>query len=383
MTPDRLSRGSHPTVPTDSPVYLDWNSTTPISNEVLAAMRWAAENAWANPSSVHSLGRQSKSLIENVRGELAEMIGARPSEVVFTAGGTESNNYALAHAPGLVLSTLEHPSVTRQAERLADMGRPVRWLEVCPNGQVDVDSLSSCLCDMPPGSRVAVMAVNHETGVIQPLETIASVVHQRGAWLHVDAVQALGKTDPGAWSCWDTVSVGAHKVRGPKGIGALAWKCGVPIPRPLLVGGTQEWGIRPGTVDPILVAGFGAALEHARASPSQQCRLKPLRNQFELATWPLAEPNVCDDANRLDHVASLYVRGWSGAELAAALDLEGICVSAGSACAAGTAEVSPVIAAMLGVERARSTIRVSLGETTTEWEIQRAIEAFHRVMART
>ena len=378
-----FSCGQHSPTLASSPVYLDWNSTSPISHDVLDAMRWAAESAWANPSSVHSLGRQSRSVIEHVRADLSELIGARPSNVVFTSGGTESNNCALADAPGLVLSRLEHPSVTQQGDKLADMGRPVRWLEVRPNGQVNVESLVSCLRDMPPGSRVAVMAVNHETGVIQPLEEISEVVHQHGAWLHVDAVQALGKIDPAAWSCWDTLSLGAHKIRGPKGIGALAWKCGTPIPRPMLMGGLQERGIRPGTVDPILVVGFGAALGHARDSPRERGPLKLLRNQLELALRSVAEPNVPDDSIRLDHVASLYVRGWSGAELVAALDLEGICISSGSACAAGTTDVSPVITAMLGIERARSTIRVSLGETTTEREIHCAIDAFYKVFART
>ena len=130
------------------------------------------------------------------------------------------------------------------------------------------------------------------------------------------------------------------------------------------------------------MAGFGVALEHARSGPSEQCRLKPLRNRLEFALRSVAEPNVSDDSNRLEHVTSLFVRGWSGAELVAALDLEGICISSGSACAAGTTEVSPVIAAMFGIDRARSTIRVSLGETTTESEIQRAIDAFHKVLAR-
>lgn len=367
----------------NSPVYLDWNSTSPICSEALDAMLVAAQNSWANPSSVHSLGQRSKALIESVRAQISQFVGAQPADVVFTSGGTESNNLALADAPGLVLSQLEHPSVTRQADRFVNLKRPVRWLNVLPNGQVDVASLESCLVDMPAGTRVAVMAVNHETGVVQPLHEISNVVHHHGAWLHVDAVQAIGKILPEVWSCWDTVALGAHKIRGPKGIGALAWKCGTPALRSGLVGGAQERGIRPGTVDPVLIAGFGAALKRASLRTSEHREIRQLRNFLESSLYSIAEPNVSDDSIRLGHVASLYFRGWPAAELVAALDLEGICVSSGSACAAGTPEVSPVVAAMLGTERAGSTIRVSLGETTTDNEIQRAIDAFHRVLTRT
>ena len=368
--------------PRESPIYLDWNSTSPMSANVVSRMRWAAERFWANPSSVHSLGRLSKGLVESARSEIAESVGAQPERIVFTSGGTEANNWALADAPGLVLSKLEHPSVARQAERLVELNRPVRWLPVHPNGKVDVCALGPCLAELPEGSRVAVMAVNHETGVIQPLDDIAAIAHEFGAWVHVDAVQALGKLPTSLWQTWDTLTLGAHKIRGPKAIGALAWRCGVPLPRQLMWGGSQERGLRPGTVDPVLIAGFSEALQSVHDGPLTNQRLGPLRNRFEAGLRQWAEPNIVDDASRLGHVSSLFFRGWSAAELVAAMDLEGVCISSGSACAAGTTEISPVITAMFGVDRARSTVRVSLGETTTGDDVERALRAFHAVLSR-
>jgi cysteine desulfurase len=362
--------------------YLDWNATSPISPHVLTKMVEAAEQFWANPSSTHSLGQAAKSLIEGVRLRLADLLGAHPRDIIFTSGGTESNNWAVLDAPGLVLSRLEHPSIARVADRFEDTGKPVRWLDVQPSGQVRLDSLKACLDDMPVGTCVAVMAVNHETGVIQPIEEVASIAHRMEAWLHVDAVQAIGKLEPSAWSSWDSVSLGAHKIQGPKGIGALAWRCGMRAPRAGLFGGSQERGLRPGTLDSVSVAGFGAALEGAHDGPTRYRALAYLRNTLERSLTGLAEPNVSNDSERLGHVASLYVPAWSGAELVAALDLEGVCISSGSACAAGTSEVSPVITSMLGTERARSTVRISLGPATGESDIQRAIEAFTKVLAR-
>lgn len=364
------------------PIYLDWNSTTPISAAVLTVMTEVAQHCWANPASTHSLGQKAKRVVESVRSDLAGMLACGSREVIFTSGGTESNNWAIHEAPGLVLSRLEHPSVTRVAERLQMLGRPVRWLPVHANGQVAVDALHSMLEGMPDGTCVALMAVNHETGVVQPLQQVASIAHANGAWVHVDAVQALGKLPAAEWRWWDTVSVGAHKIQGPKGVGALAWRCGRPAPRAGLVGGSQERGLRPGTVDPVAIAGFGAALSDAKNGPDKYRDLSVLRDRLESALRGVAQANVPERTERLGHVTSLSVPGWSGPELVAALDVEGVCVSSGSACAAGTAEVSPVITEMLGIERARSSVRISLGPSITEVDIERTIEAFLRVARR-
>ncbi len=367
--------------PTQS-IYLDWNSTSPPHPQVIEAMQLAARFLWANPSSVHAPGRQAKEMVESVRDLVARQIGANCRDLVFTSSGTEANNWALHDAPGLVLSRLEHPSVTKQGERLASIGRPVRWLEVLRSGQTNPSDVASALASMPRGTVVAAMAVNHETGVIQPLEAIAAVVHDSGAFIHVDAVQALGKLEPSAWSCWDSAAITAHKIRGPKGIAALAWKGTRPIPSPMLFGGGQERGLRPGTVDPVLVAGFGAAIERLPEYLESYGRLARLRDRFESGLADLVENNVPPGVSRLGHVSSAFVSGWPAEELVAALDLEGLCVSSGSACAAGTAEVSPVIASMYDSSRAGSTLRVSLGETTTQVEIALAIEIFRRVLTR-
>ncbi len=366
----------------ESKIYLDWNSTSPPHSDVLAAMQFAGSHVWANPASVHAWGRHSKNLIDTVRDSLAELIGGHPRDLAFTSGGTEANNWALFDVPGLVASRTEHPSVTRQGERLALAGRPVRWLPVPTSGIIEPESVERNLVGMPAGTCVAVTAVNHETGIIQPVAAISETVHRCGAILHVDAVQALGKLPVATWNCWDSVALAAHKIRGPKGIGALAWKGTRPVPAPMFAGGGQERGLRPGTVDPVLVAGFGAALHRISDYANSQNRLTALRDQLEAELGSLAQSNVSAPTSRLGHVSSLFIENWSAEELVAALDLEGICVSSGSACAAGTAEVSPVITAMFGINRARSTLRISLGETTSESEIQRAIDVFIRVLSR-
>lgn len=360
------------------PIYLDWNATTPPHPEVLAAMERASRQAWGNPASIHGIGRRARAVVEDAREKLAELCAVHARDVLFTSGGTEANNLALANAVGLVLSRLEHPSVTRVGERLEARGVPVVWVEVPATGRVDPEAYRQALERLPRGSVAALMAANHETGVLQPLEEVALVAHGLGATLHVDAVQALGKLPPETWRFADSLSLAAHKIRGPKGIGALAFR-GARAPQPLLVGGSQERGLRPGTVDPIAAAGFLAALEQATQGPARYAALRSLRDDFEGAFATEAELNG-EPGARLPHVSNLSFSGFSGDELVAALDLLGVCISSGSACSAGTTEASPVITAMLGRERAKSAVRVSLGEGTTDSEIQAAKTAFRRVL---
>jgi cysteine desulfurase len=360
------------------PIYLDWNATTPPHPEVLLAMERAAREAWGNPASVHRVGRQARARVEDAREKLAELCAVHARDVLFTSGGTEANNLALSGAVGLALSRIEHPSVTRVAERLEARGVPVAWVEVSPSGRLEPSAYRRALESLPRGSVAALMAANHETGVLQPLEAVALIAHELGATLHVDAVQALGKLPPETWRFADSLAFAAHKIRGPKGIGALAFR-GSKAPQPVLVGGSQERGLRPGTVDPIAAAGFLAALEQATQGPARYAKLQGLRDDFEGAFGATAQLNG-DRSSRLPHVSNLSFPGTSGDELVAALDLLGVCISSGSACSAGTTEASPVITAMLGRERAKSAVRVSLGEATTSDEIQAAKAAFRRAL---
>jgi cysteine desulfurase len=374
--------------------YLDWNATTPPLPEVLDAMHAAARTGWANPSSIHQDGRVARAIIEDARASVAALVGVDARDVVFTSGGTEANNLALrstfsearpagAPARGLVTSRLEHPSIARVAEALEREGRAtVRWLRVTGAGTIDLEDLDDALRASP--ALVTVQAVNHETGVIQPLAEVFRRAHDAGTRVHVDAVQGWGKIIVPAG--WDTASVAPHKMRGPKGIGALATRQGVRID-PVLLGGSQEKGIRPGTVDAALTAGFGVAARIAADAATRWATLAPLRDRLERELLAIATPHgharsVGDPLLRAPHVANLVWPGWIGAELVAALDLEGVSVSSGAACSAGTVEPSPVLLAMLGEADAMRGVRMSIGDATTDEEVTLAVAAFRRVLAR-
>jgi cysteine desulfurase len=379
------------------PVYLDWNATTPPHADVLGAMAAAAERAWANPSSLHAWGRAAKAAVEEARESVAELVGYAPRDVVLTSGGTEANNLALCRPftngtgglrhGSLITSRLEHPSVTSVAEALAHAGVTVVWLPVPLSGRIDPEEIDRALEQkLPRPILLAVQAVNHETGVVQSIAAIVDIARRREVELHVDAVQAVGRLPAEAWRGADSVSMASHKMRGPKGIGAIAVRPGLSI-QPILRGGGQERGLRPGTVDPVAAAGFGAAARRALTGADRYRALAPLRDRMERALIELgATAGVSLLRNghdpRAPHVTNLSWPGWAGDELVAALDLEGLCVSAGAACAAGTPEPSPVIAAMAGMVRARSALRVSLGEETTERDIDEAIHLFGRVVGR-
>jgi cysteine desulfurase len=384
-----------------SRVYLDWNATTPPHPEVLAAMHEAARTAWGNPSSLHQAGRAAKAIVERARETLGLLMGFCARDIVFTSGGTEANNLALWRpflGPGgpvgagtCITSRLEHPSVVAVVEALEASGVRAVWLDVPASGRIDPDGVERALAkaraiDAAAPCLVAVQAVNHETGVLQPIADIAAVVESAHAELHVDAVQAAGRLPATAWQGAHSVAIAAHKMRGPKGVGALLFRAGLTV-RPLLRGGGQERGFRPGTVDPVAAAGFGAAASRAERGPERYLQVARLRDALEAHFVKLGErlarpPLRNGDGERAPHVANWSWWGWAGDELAAALDLEGVCVSAGSACAAGTPEPSRVIAAMGGEARARSALRVSLGEETTESDVEQAIVAFDRVLTR-
>lgn len=375
-------------------VYLDWNATTPPLPAVVEAMAAAAREAWGNPSSVHAFGRAARARVEDAREAVARLAKSDPRDVVLTSGGTEANNLALrapfpprasgagAAAGVLVTSRLEHPSVARVAEALEREGRArVRWLRVLPAGTIDLEDLERALAE--GGVRlVALQAVNAETGVLQPVREAIAAAHGAGALVHVDTVQSFGRSDDVAEDA-DTRSLAAHKMRGPKSIGALVTRPGLPV-APVLVGGSQERGIRPGTVDPVAAAGLAAAARHALSSPARWRALAPLRDTLEaglLRLSPGARVNGAA-APRAPHVTSIAFPRWTGPELVAALDLEGVAASGGSACSAGTAEPSAVLAAMGDDAAATSTIRFTLGEDTTADDVTAALAAAQTVLTR-
>lgn len=378
--------------------YLDWNATSPRHPSVVRAMVEAEQYAWANASSVHQAGRAARKIQENTREQLARLLGRSPRDVVFTSGGTEANHLALQGAGLLIVSALEHPSILAHAAWLGERGTKVLYAQVDAMGRVVPSSIEALLqqelgvpraeTDRTSGGfnnsntpLVAVMGVNHETGVIQPLAEVSAIARRYGARLHVDAVQWLGKGDREHLDVADSIAITAHKFRGPKGIGALAFDCGWS-PLPTGRGGAQERGLRPGTVDAVALAGLGAALQRLDECRAGYERAAALGRRLaqHLTQWSRGALHIHgSDAPRLEHVVNFRTEGWKGDELVAALDLEGICVSSGSACSAGTAEPSPVIEAMLGRPAATGAVRISLGEETTEAEITHLLSGLERL----
>lgn len=369
-------------------IYLDWNATTPPLPSVVKAMADAARDAWANPSSVHGLGRAARARVEEAREAVAFLAQCSPRDVVLTSGGTEANNLALRSAfsdrgPGVLLtSRLEHPSITRVAEALEREQRAVvRWLRVRAEGTIDLEDLERAA--RTEGARlIAIQAVNSETGVVQPVADAIAIARRAGLRVHVDAVQAFGRLHDVAVEA-DTRSLAAHKMRGPKSVGALVARPGIAL-SPVLVGGAQERGLRPGTIDPMAAAGLAVAARHALSSPARWQALAPLRDAFEGQALRLCAGARINGASaaRAPHVSSVAFGGWTGPELVAALDLEGLAVSSGSACSAGTAEPSPALVAMGDSAGAASTVRFSLGEETTAVDVNAAVAILARVLPR-
>jgi cysteine desulfurase len=326
--------------------------------------------------------------VEDAREAVAILAKSDPRDVVLTSGGTEANNLALRSAFAgtaggtMVVSRIEHPSVTRVAEALQAEGRArVRWCAVRASGVVDLDDLQRALAE--GGVRLVVLqAANHETGVVQPVAAAIQAAHAAGALVHVDAVQVFGRSDDVAPEA-DTRSLAAHKLRGPKGVGALVTRPGLAL-APVLLGGSQERGVRPGTVDPVGAAGLAVAARRALTSPALWQTKEPLRDVLEqrvLAMYPEAKVNGAG-ARRMAHVTNIAFPGWPSAELVAALDLEGIATSGGSACSAGTSEPSRVLEAMGDRDAAACSVRFSLGEDTRPADVDAATAALARVLAR-
>lgn len=367
-------------------VYLDWNATTPLRDEAREAML-AAMDAVGNPSSVHTEGRRARRLVEDARTTVAAAVGAEARQVVFTSGGTEANVMALvpgtarkggAPVERLIVSAVEHPSVMAAGRFWADA---VTVLEVDRNGVVDMGQLRALLADGTP-ALVSVMLANNETGALQPAAEIADVVRESGGILHVDAVQALGKIAININELQaDLLSISAHKIGGPKGVGALVIGDNLTGPEPLLRGGGQELSRRAGTENVIGISGFGAAAKAAMAGLPEMAKIDELRRILEAG---LRQHNgitvFAQDAPRLPNTILFGAPGLRAETAVIGFDLEGIAVSSGSACSSGKVQPSHVIAAMgFGPELTRSAVRLSLGWSTTQMDVDRCLEAWKKL----
>ena len=368
-------------------VYLDWNATTPLRPEARAAMA-AAWDLSGNPSSVHAEGRRARRLVEDARAVIAGAVGALPRNVVFTSGGTEANTLALI--PGLrssagqlverlLVSAIEHVSVLAGGRFPAEAIGKIR---VSGSGVVDLEHLRDLLASGPP-ALVSIMAANNETGALQPLAEAAALVHAAGGLLHVDAIQAFGKIalnlkDMAA----DLVSLSAHKLGGPKGAGALVLADGLTGLEPLLRGGGQELSRRAGTENVAGVAGFGAAAAAAMSAlESDAKRLENLRNRLESGLRQTPGMIVfSEDAPRLPNTTLFTVPGMRAETAVIAFDLAGIAVSSGSACSSGKVQPSHVLEAMgFGPKLAQGAVRLSLGWSTSQSEVDCCLEAWRKL----
>ncbi|WLB50445.1 cysteine desulfurase family protein [Bradyrhizobium japonicum] len=370
-----------------SRVYLDWNATTPLRAEARTAML-AAWELIGNPSSVHAEGREARRLVEEARATLAAAVGALSRNVVFTSAGTEAN--ALALSPGLrgasggpverlLVSAVEHASVLSGGRFPADK---VSQIPVTRAGVIDLDRLKALLGDGPP-ALVSIMAANNETGAIQPIAEAAGIVHGAGGLLHVDAIQALGKIPFDIKTVdADLATFSAHKIGGPKGVGALVLAEGITGLEPVLRGGGQELSRRAGTENVAGIAGFGAAVRAGlQTLPEDAERMATLRSSLENGIRGIAGAMVfADDVERLPNTTLFTAPGLKAETAVIGFDLEGVAVSSGSACSSGKVQPSHVLAAMgYDATAAQGAVRLSLGWSTEPDDINRALEAWRKL----
>lgn len=359
-------------------IYLDHTATTPLDPRVMEAMRPCFSGAFGNASSVHSYGRDARELLERARGIIAEAVGGEPAEIFFTSGGTEADNLAImgvisasGDRKGIVTSRAEHHAVLEPCRYLAEKGKDVSFLPVDPYGAVDIDALRREV-----GGRtalVSIMHANNETGTISAIRSIAEIAHEAGALFHTDAVQSAGKIPLDVRELGiDLMTLSAHKMYGPKGIGALFVRRGVPVD-PMLRGGGQERGRRPGTENVPLAVGFAEAFRLAiQEREDESFRLRSLRDSLELRireAFPAVLVNG-DRGERLPHILNISFPGelfpLEGDMLVMNMDLEGIAVTSGSACTSGSLDPSHVILAMgRDGKTAKATLRFSFGKGNT------------------
>jgi cysteine desulfurase len=374
-------------------IYLDYNATTPVDPRVLEAMLPYFSAEFANASSIHSPGQKARAAVETAREQVAALINARPQEIVFTSGGTESDNHAIFgmfdptryENQNLISTTIEHEAVLNAAQFLEKRGANVAFVSVNSDGLVDPDHLQKLLREIPDTTLISVMHANNELGTIQPLEKIGQLAAEADVYFHTDAVQSVGKIaiDVNALQL-DLLSLSAHKIYGPKGIGALYIRTGTPV-RQYLFGGHHQRGARPGTENVAGIVGLGKAAELAAQSLREDsARIAELRNDLEnaiLQRVPESRINAAS-APRTPNTTNISFPGVDGEALLIALDLKGLAASTGAACSSGAVEPSHVLTAIgLTPAEARSSLRFTLGRTTTRAEIDAALQLIPAAVA--
>ncbi len=363
-------------------VYLDNNATTPVLPEVLAAMQPFFGEHFGNASSIHGYGQGARSAVERAREAVGTLLGCRANEIVFTSGGTEADNLALFGLmnPGdhLITSTIEHHAVLHSAKRLEQCGCTVTRVPVDGSCRVNPDDVRRAL--RPNTRLISIMMANNETGVLQPLEEIGRIAAEADVYFHTDAVQAAGKVaiDVERIGC-DLLSISGHKMNAPQGVGVLYVRKGTSL-QPLLYGGSHERSRRAGTENVPGIVGLGKAAElaHADLGNGRVAHLAALRDRLQQALLSRLESSGVNGsgAPRVPNTANLYFDHIEGEALTIALDLKGIAVSTGAACASGAVEPSHVLLAMgMSAERAHSSIRFSLGKQNTDAEVDGALAA--------
>ena len=364
-------------------IYLDHNATTPVAPEVLHIVTSVLQDQMGNPSSVHSMGRSARVLIDEAREQVASLIGASPSEIVFTSGGTEANNLALlgvALGMGksgghIVTSQVEHPSVLNPCKQLESLGFVVDRLKVDKLGRIDLQALENCLTEAT--LLVSLQHANSETGVLQDIVKIGEIARKKKVLFHTDAIQSVGKIPVRVQDLpVDMLSISAHKLNGAKGVGALFLKKGSPDLFSPVCGGNQEKKRRGGTENVAGIAGFGKACELAQKHivSQESSSLSSLRDLFyQLVSNLISGVEIFGDLeNRLPNTLNLGFEGVEGDTLLISLDMAGVAVSTGSACSSGSGLPSPVLTAMgIPFDKINSSIRFSFGWSNTTAEIEK------------
>ena len=369
-------------------VYLDNNATTPVLPEVLDAMRPFFSEHFGNASSIHHHGQETRAAVERARESVAVLLGCRASEMVFTSGGTEADNLAIFGLvePGdhIITSTIEHHAVLNSCKHLQENGREVTFIPVDGKGQASPDDVRRAV--RPNTKLISIMMANNETGVLEPVEEIGAIATEADVYFHTDAVQAAGKVpvDVKAIGC-DLLSISGHKFHAPQGVGALYVRKGT-ILQPMMLGGRHERSRRAGTENVAGIVGLGKAAELAQTSLQNggMDKIAEMRDRLEHALLQMESSGVNGTGTRrVPNTTNIYFDHIEGEAMVIALDLKGLAVSTGAACSSGALEPSHVLVAMgMSADRARASIRFSLGKQNTPQEIEFALGLVPTTIAR-